>query len=171
LFSWKAASVRDIATLTAIYGSIFAIIIGVLNALINALVYGVGGSLVISHTLQIGTLVAKVALLVKLFTPLNMLTSMQINFITALVSFDRVFEVLDLKPLVVDRPGAVTLSGSELGNGSAPKIEFEQVNFKYPAKSETSIASLESISLPVPERAGACRRPGRPCAALPANGG
>lgn len=154
LFSGKAARVRDIATLTAIYGTIFAIIIGVLNALLNALVYGVGGSLVISHTLQIGTLVAMVALLVKLFTPLNMLTSMQINFVTALVSFDRVFEVLDLKPLVFDSPGAVTLPSGELGNGSAPKIEFEQVSFKYPAKSETSIASLESISLPVPERTG-----------------
>lgn len=152
-FSGKASSVRDIATLSAMYAAAFGIIIGILTALVNALVYGFGGALVINHTLQVGTLVAMVALLLKLYNPINMLTTMQMNFLIALVSFDRIFEVLDLKPLITDRPGAVTLSAREIGSGSAPKIEFDKVSFKYPAKTEVSIPSLESISLPAPERA------------------
>jgi ATP-binding cassette subfamily B protein len=153
-FSRKASSVRDIATLSAMYAAAFGIIIGILTALVNALVYGFGGALVIDHTLQVGTLVAMVALLLKLYNPINMLTTMQMNFLIALVSFDRIFEVLDLKPLITDRPGAVTLSAGEIGGSSAPEINFDKVSFKYPAKSEVSIPSLESISLPAPERTG-----------------
>lgn len=79
---------------------------------------------------------------------------MQVFFLTALVSFDRVFELLDLQPLITDRPGALMLPVSQIGNGSAPKIEFDQVCFRYPTKSEISLASLESIALPTPERSG-----------------
>jgi ATP-binding cassette, subfamily B, bacterial len=153
-FSRKAASVREVATLSAMYAAFFGVIVGILTALVNALVYGFGGALVIDHTLQVGTLVAMVALLLKLYNPINMVTTLQMNFLIALVSFDRIFEVLDLKPIVADRPGSVTLSAREIGNGSAPSIEFDKVSFKYPAKSEISIPSLESISLPAPEREG-----------------
>jgi ATP-binding cassette subfamily B protein len=153
-FSRKARRVRDVAVMTSIYGATFSIIVGLLSALMSALIYGLGGDLVISHSLQIGTMVAMATLMIRLYQPINQLTNMQVNFLTALVSFDRVFEVLDLKPLILDRPGAMKLSVSEIGNGSAPQIEFKNVSFKYPAKDEISIASLESISLPAPERSG-----------------
>jgi ATP-binding cassette, subfamily B, bacterial len=153
-FIGKASRVRDVAVMTSIYGATFSIIVGLLSALMSALIYGLGGALVISHSLQIGTMVAMATLMIRLYQPINQLTNMQVNFLTALVSFDRVFEVLDLKPLIADRPGAMRLSVSEMGNGSAPQIEFENVSFKYPAKDEISIASLESISLPAPERSG-----------------
>jgi ATP-binding cassette subfamily B protein len=151
-FSERAGRVRDIAVMTAVYGRAFTIIVGLLAAVMTALVYGLGGSLVISHTLKVGTLVAMALLITRLYGPINQLTNMQVNFLTALVSFDRVFEMLDLKPLITDRPGALALPVSEIGNGSAPKIEFERVCFRYPAKSEISLASLESIALPMAER-------------------
>jgi ATP-binding cassette subfamily B protein len=125
--------------------------------LMSALVYGLGGSFVISGSLKIGTLVAMALLITRLYGPINMLTNIQVNFLTALVSFDRVFEVMDLKPLITDRPGAtaLTVAGNGNGNasGSAPPIEFENVSFRYPAASEISLASLESIALPMRESA------------------
>jgi len=81
------------------------------------------------------------------------LTNLQLNVLTALVSFDRVFEVLDLKPLIAQRPGAVALTATTPGNGSAPQIEFEDVSFRYPTATEVSLPSLESIARPAPERA------------------
>jgi ATP-binding cassette subfamily B protein len=94
-------------------------------------------------------------LITRLFGPINQLTNIQVMFLTALVSFDRVFEVLDLKPLITDSPAAAILSaaGHGNGNGSAPPVEFEHVSFRYPAASEISLASLESIALPVRESA------------------
>lgn len=153
LFSSRAGRVRDIAVLTNIYGRVLPIILGLLTALITALVYGVGGSLVIGGSLQVGTLVALALLIAKVYGPINQLTNIQVNFLTAIVSFDRVFEVLDLKPLITDLPGATMLpaAGSGNGNGSAPRIEFENVSFRYPAAGEISLASLESIALPMRE--------------------
>jgi ATP-binding cassette subfamily B protein len=153
LFTGRAARVRDMNVVTALYGRMFGIIIGLLAMLMSALVYGLGGSLAISGDLAIGTLVAMAALITRLYGPINQLTSVQVNFMTALVSFDRIFEVLDLRPLIDDRAGALTLSAAELGNGSAPPVEFDQVSFRYPLASEISLASLESIALPMPERA------------------
>lgn len=152
LFSRRAGRVRDIAVMTAVYGRAFAIFVGLLAAAMSALVYGLGGFFVINGSIKVGTLVAMALLITRLYAPINQLTNMQVNFLTALVSFDRVFEMLDLKPLITDRPGARDLPVSEISNGSAPKIEFEQVCFRYPPKSEISIPSLESISLPMPER-------------------
>jgi ATP-binding cassette, subfamily B, bacterial len=152
LFGRRAGRIRDIAVMTNVYGRALPILIGLLAALMSALVYGMGGSLVINGSLRIGMLVAMTALIMRLYGPINQLTNMQGNFMTALVSFDRVFEVLDLKPLITDRPGALALPVSEIGNGVAPPIEFEEVCFRYPAKSEISLASLESITLPMPER-------------------
>jgi ATP-binding cassette, subfamily B, bacterial len=159
LFSRKAGRVRDIAVVTNVYGRLLPLSIGLLAALMTALIYGLGGSLVISGAIKIGTLVALALLIARLYGPINQLTNIQVNYLTALVSFDRVFEVLDLKPLIKDQPGAVALpfagngngKGNGNGNGSAPPIEFDHVSFRYPAASEISLASLESIALPMRE--------------------
>lgn len=151
VFEAKAGRVRDIAIVTAVYGRAFFILITVLSALIYAMVYGLGGDLVIHHALQIGTLVALVTLITRLYGPINQITNMQINALTALVSFDRVFEVLDLKPLISEQSGASVLPVSG-GDETAPQIEFDGVFFRYPRASEVSLASLESLALPMPER-------------------
>jgi ATP-binding cassette, subfamily B, bacterial len=152
-FVRRASRVRDIAVMQTVYSNSFAIVIGLLAALMGALVYGFGGAFVIHGEFKIGTLVAMAALIGRLYGPINQLTNMQVSFLTALVSFDRVFEVLDLKPLISDRPGALVLPVSENGNGEAPPIEFQGVSFRYPAAADISLASLESIALPLPERA------------------
>ncbi|MGH3404416.1 MAG: ABC transporter ATP-binding protein [Streptosporangiaceae bacterium] len=154
LFAGKAKRVRDISVMTNIYGGALPIIVGLLALLMTALVYGLGGSFVISGSLKMGTLVAMTLLITRIYGPINQLTNVQVNFLTALVSFDRVFEVLDLKPLIMDRPEAMTLPATGNGNGPAPQIEFENVSFRYPAASEISLASLESIARPVRENAG-----------------
>jgi ATP-binding cassette subfamily B protein len=124
-----------------------------LASLATAAVYGVGGDLVVDRSIQIGTLVALATLLARLFGPINQLSSLQSNYLTALVSFDRLFEVLDLKPLIVERPDAIALPAADPA-APAPEIEFEDVFFRYPSASEVSLASLETLSLPSPERAG-----------------
>jgi ATP-binding cassette subfamily B protein len=151
LYATKATRLRDIAVTTNVYGSALPVMLGLLTALITALIYGLGGSLVISHSLKLGTLVAMTVLITRLFGPINQLTNIQITYLTALVSFDRVFEVLDLKPLITDGPLAAALPVTGNGNGSAPPIEFQHVCFRYPAASEISLASLESIALPMRE--------------------
>jgi ATP-binding cassette, subfamily B, bacterial len=159
LFARRASRVRDIGVVQAMYGQVFFVSITLLASLVTALVYGLGGSLVIKGALQIGTLVALTTLLQRVYGPIASLSNVQINVMTALVSFDRVFEVLDLKPLVADRPGAtvlpprMTVEGPDgLADSVAPDIEFNHVSFRYPSASEVSLASLESIALPQPER-------------------
>jgi ATP-binding cassette, subfamily B, bacterial len=159
LFSGRAARVRDIGVLTALWGSALVTGLGLLATLSTSVVYGLGGNLVIRGTLQIGGLVALATLLSRLYGPITALSNVQVNVMTALVSFDRVFEVLDLKPLIDERPGAVPLApaagtASPAGPAWAPDIEFEDVSFRYPAAADVSLASLESIALPAPERAG-----------------
>ena len=153
LFDRRAGRVRDIAVVTNVYGRLLPICLGLLASLMIALIYGLGGSLVISGSLKLGTLVTMALLLARLYGPINILTDTQVNFLTALVSFDRVFEVLDLKPLIRDLPAAETLLAGEIGDGLAPPIEFDHVSFRYPAAKDISLASLESIALPMPERA------------------
>ncbi len=151
LFAKRAGRVRDVAITASLYSRAFVIVVTLFTSLITAGVYGFGGWLAITGTLQIGTLVAMVALLIRLYVPVSQLSGMQINLQTALVSFDRVFEVLDLKPLVADRPDAAVLA--VVGKSkAAPAIEFDRVCFRYPNASEVSLASLESIALPMPER-------------------
>jgi ATP-binding cassette subfamily B protein len=152
LFSGRAGRIRDISVVTTVYSRAFFIVISVIATLITALVYGLGGSLVISGTLELGTVVAMVALISRLYGPINQLTSLQVNFLTTLVSFDRVFEVMDLKPLITERPGACSLPAGGSGDGTVPDIEFDRVCFRYPLASEVSLPSLESIALPMPER-------------------
>ncbi|TMR20518.1 ABC transporter ATP-binding protein [Nonomuraea turkmeniaca] len=147
-FAHKAGRVRDVSILTNVYARLLFIIVTLLTALTTALVYGLGGILTIGGTFQIGTLVAMVTLLMRLYGPINQLSNMQLNVMVALVSFDRVFEVLDLKPLVGERPGARALPAG----GTAPDIEFGDVSFHYPTADEVSLASLESITSGTPER-------------------
>jgi ATP-binding cassette, subfamily B, bacterial len=153
-FSLRAGRVRDIGVVTAMYGQVFFVALTLLASLVTAVVYGLGGTLVINGTFQIGTLVALTTLLGRVYGPITSLSNVQINVMTALVSFDRVFEVLDLKPLIADKPGAAALPGPAR-DASAPEIEFDHVSFRYPSASEVSLASLESIALPAPERRNA----------------
>jgi len=148
VFAHRAARVRDIGVVTAMYGGALFIALSLLASMATAVVYGVGGGLVIHGTFQLGTLVALTALLGRLYGPITALSNVQVDVMTALVSFDRVFEVLDLKPLIADRPGA-----KPLPRGSSPEVTFDRVSFRYPSASEVSLASLESIALPAPERA------------------
>jgi ATP-binding cassette subfamily B protein len=153
-FDGKAGRVRDLAVMTNLYGRMLPLVLGLLAALMTALIYGVGGSLVINGTIKLGVLVSIALLITRLYGPINSLSNIQVNFLTALVSFDRVFEVLDLKPLITDQPTAKVLTASEIGDGSAPPIGFDHVSFRYPAAKDISLASLESIALPMPERSG-----------------
>jgi ATP-binding cassette subfamily B protein len=161
LFSNRAARVRDIGIVQSMYGQVFFVTLTLLTSMVTALVYGLGGSLVIRGAFQIGTLVALTTLLSRVYGPIASLSNVQISVMTALVSFDRVFEVLDLQPLVADRPGAAVLPArvpaervGDVPDEVAPDIEFDDVSFRYPTASEVSLASLESIALPSPERAG-----------------
>jgi ATP-binding cassette subfamily B protein len=160
VFAGRAAKVRDIGVVQAVYGSTLFIALSLLASLATAVVYGVGGKLVIDGAFQVGALVAMAGLLQRLYGPITSLSNVQINVMTALVSFDRVFEVLDLKPLIEDKPGAAPLVVAGQDNGSGPAgppadIVFDHVSFRYPSPSEVSLASLESIALPQPERTDA----------------
>ncbi|HJZ25002.1 MAG TPA: ABC transporter ATP-binding protein [Streptosporangiaceae bacterium] len=154
VFAERAGRVRDIGVVQSMYGSVFFISLSLLAALATAVVYGVGGTLAVRGALQVGTLVALSQLLVRVYGPITSLSNVQISVMTALVSFDRVFEVLDLKPLIDERPDAVVLPArAQSADGLvAPEIEFDDVSFRYPSASEVSLASLESIALRAPER-------------------
>jgi len=154
VFAAKAFKVREIGVTRDMYGSVFMIAITLLTALFTAVVYGVGGSLVIRGTFEFGTLVAIAQLLGRVYGPIGQLSNVQIQVMTALVSFDRVFEVLDLEPLINEKPDAVTLTARD-AEGTAPSIAFDHVSFRYPTKDEVSLASLESIALKQPERTDA----------------
>ena len=148
-FSGRAARVRDIGVVAAMYGRVFFTALTLVAALATAMVYGVGGYLVVGDTLQLGTLVALATLLTRMYGPLTALSNVHVDVMTALVSFDRVFEVLDLKPLIRDREEARALAESRSPATSltkAPSIEFDHVRFAYPAADEVSLASLESIA-------------------------
>ncbi len=107
-----------------------------------AVAYGWGGVLVARNMLGLGTVVAFVALLGRLYFPLMGLSNVQVSIMTALVSFERIFEALDLKPMIVEKPGATAVPAGQLG------LRFEHVSFRYPSASEVSLASLESIAVP-----------------------
>ena len=154
-FGGRAAKVRDIGVVQAMYGQVFFVALTLLASLVTAMVYGLGGVLVINGAFQIGTLVVLTTLLGRVYGPITSLSNVQINVMTALVSFDRVFEVLDLKPLIAERPDAEVLPAgvpAEGGEQAAPAIQFDHVSFRYPSASDVSLASLESIALPAPER-------------------
>ncbi|CAB4875386.1 unannotated protein [freshwater metagenome] len=143
-FSSKAGRVRDIGVRIAMANRIFFTALTLVAALATALIYGVGGVLVIDQTLTLGHLVALAALLSQLYGPLTSLANVRVDVMTALVSFDRVFEVLDLAPMIDEIPDAADLQVH------SASIEFEHVDFHYPSAAEVSLASLEAIALPTP---------------------
>jgi ATP-binding cassette, subfamily B, bacterial len=147
LFGRKATRIRDLAVASVSVTQLLVVLVGLLAGLVTALVYGLGGTLVIHGVFQVGTLVAFIALVSQLYGPLNTVSNLQVNVLTALVSFDRVFEILDLKPVIAERPLAYPIDRSR-----APMVEVDGVWFRYPAASEVSLPSLESVALPAPER-------------------
>jgi len=137
-FTARAGRVRDIGVRTAMYGRTFLTALTLVGAVGTAVIYLVGGRLVLSGTITTGTLVALGAFVIQIYSPLTQLTNARVDLMTAFVSFDRVFEVLDSPNSIPDRPGAVDLVAP------AGRIEFADVWFRYPAASEVSIASLEA---------------------------
>ena len=149
-FSDRAAEVRDIGIKSAMYSRTFLIALALVAAIGTALVYWVGGQLVISDAITIGTLVALAALVTRIYEPLTALSSARVDIMTALVSFERVFEVVDLRNPLTDADDAVELAESR------GAIEFDHVSFRYPSGAEVSLASLEiGLSGAVDDDAGA----------------
>jgi ATP-binding cassette subfamily B protein len=139
-FSNRAARVRDIGVRMAMANRWFFTGLALVASLATAIVYGLGGNLVIQGVLTMGTLLALVGLLAQLYGPLTALSNVRVDVMTALVSFERVFEVLDLQPMVVEAPDARPVSAGPLS------VEFDDVTFRYPRASEVSLASLESVA-------------------------
>jgi len=140
-FSDKAARVRDIGVRIAMSSRVFFTALTLVASLATALVYGIGGNLAATGAMTVGTLLALAALLGRLYGPLTALSNVRVDVMTALVSFERVFEVLDLPPMIAERPDAVDLPRQ------AASVEFEHVAFRYPAADEVSLASLESVAV------------------------
>ena len=139
-FESKAGRVRDIGVTQAMYARFFIASLMLTASLATALVYGWGGVQAVEGTLTVGTVVALATYLNRLYGPLTALSNVQIDVMTALVSFDRVFEVLDLAPMIDEKSDAV-----DVPPGPA-RIEFDHVEFRYPKAEEVSLASLESVA-------------------------
>jgi ATP-binding cassette subfamily B protein len=140
LFSQRAARVRDIGITQSIYARFLFIALFLTASLATAVIYGWGGVLAVNKVLNVGTVVALTAYLTRLYGPLTQLSNMNVDIMTALVSFETVFEVLDLEPLVSDKPNAKTIKNLPAD------IVFKDVFFRYPSAKETSLASLESVT-------------------------
>jgi ATP-binding cassette subfamily B protein len=139
-FAIRAGRVRDIGVRTSLYARTFFMAMGLVGAVGTALVYLVGGHLVISQAITLGTLVALGTYVTRLYAPLTGLSNARVDIMSALVSFDRVFEVLDLPNPITDRPGAAEL------DHPAGRIELDHVWFHYPTADEVSLASLEGVT-------------------------
>jgi ATP-binding cassette subfamily B protein len=147
-FDQKAARVRDIGIVQALYARIFLVALVLTASLATAFAYGFGGVEVVHGALAIGTIVALTAYLARLYGPLTQLSNLNLDVMTTLVSFERIFEVLDLDPMIKERADAVAIP-----RGPA-SIEFDHVSFTYPSAQEVSLASLEAVaSLESPVRA------------------
>ncbi len=140
-FEDKAGRVRDIGVTQAMYARFFMAALLLTASLATALVYGWGGVLAVRGALSVGTVVALTAYLNRLYGPLTALSNVQVDVMTALVSFDRVFEVLDLPPMLAEKPDAKPVPP---GPG---RVEFDHVDFSYPTADEVSLASLESVAV------------------------
>ncbi len=141
-FSSRARKVADIGISIALLNRMFFIALTSIAAIATAFAYGVGGHLAINQSISLGTLLAITALLARLYGPLTALSNVRVDVMTALVSFERVFEVLDLIPMVKDKDDAKPLENAPLS------IEFRNVHFSYPRAEEISLASLESVAKP-----------------------
>ena len=140
-FDAKAGRVRDIGISQATYSRVFLVSLTLTAALATALVYGFGGIAAVHGELQVGTVVALASYLTRLYQPLTQLSNVNLDVMTALVSFERIFEVLDIEPMIEEDPDAVDVPR---GNAS---IAFEDVDFTYPSAEEVSLASLESVAV------------------------
>ena len=141
-FRSRARKVADIGIKMAMLNRLFFIALTSVAAIATAFAYGIGGHLAINGGVTVGTLLAVTALLARLYGPLTALSNVRIDVMTSLVSFERVFEVLDLEPMVKNRENAIELKPTH------PKIEFKDVSFSYPRAEEISLASLESAAKP-----------------------
>ena len=151
-FTRRAGRVRDIGVRSAMYGRVFFVALTMVGAVATAAVYLVGGQLVISGAMTLGTMVALATYVARVYGPLTALTNARVDIMTAFVSFERVFEVLDTPNAIVDAPDAVDLDAPR------GRIELDDVWFRYPAASDVSIASLESdptSGRPLPDTPGA----------------
>ncbi len=145
-FSAEASTVRDLGVRIAMVGRIFYSALTLVAALATALVYGIGGHLAIDGTVSPGTLVALAALMGRLYGPLTALSNVRIDVMTALVSFERVFEVLNLQPMITDPADPVSLVDR------SASVEFRRVSFAYPTPEQVSLASLEVVARPETSR-------------------
>lgn len=141
-FGSKAQALSRTGVRARLYGRMFATVLILTATLATALAYGWGGVLATRHLLDVGTVVAIVSLLARLYAPLMGLSNVQVDVMTALVSFERIFEILDLEPMIRERPGAVTIPRGPI------RLAVENVSFHYPSAAEVSLASLESIAVP-----------------------
>jgi ATP-binding cassette subfamily B protein len=139
-FEERAGRVRDIGVTQASYARFIYISLLLTASFATALVYGWGGELAVHGSLNVGTVVALTAYLNRLYGPLTSLSNINVDILTTLVSFERVFEVLDLEPLIQEKPDAKAIPAGPV------KIEFKHVKFRYPKPSEVSLASLESVA-------------------------
>lgn len=139
-YAAQAAGVRDMGVRIALNRSIFFVALTLVASLATAMVYGFGGLMAVSGSLTVGTLLALTALLARLYGPLTSLSNVRVDVMTALVSFERVFEVLDLQPLVTERPDARPIPPGPV------RVELSGVAFRYPSADEVSLASLESVA-------------------------
>jgi ATP-binding cassette subfamily B protein len=139
-FGERAARVRDIGVQQAMYSRTFFVAMLLVASLAQALTYGLGGWLAVRGNVSAGTVVTLALLLTRLYGPLTALSNVRVDVMSALVSFDRVFEVLDLKPGIAEKPDAVPVPA---GSG---RIEFRDVRFRYPSADQVSLATLEDVS-------------------------
>jgi ATP-binding cassette subfamily B protein len=137
-FSGRAGRVRDIGIISAMYGRVFFVALGLVGALGAVAIYGIGAFMVVSGGITIGTLVAMAAFVQRIYQPLTGLTNARLEVMTALVSFERVFEVLDAPVSITDKPGAFDIVGAK------GAVQFDHVGFRYPDGASVSIASLEA---------------------------
>ncbi|WP_211290645.1 ABC transporter ATP-binding protein [Actinoalloteichus hoggarensis] len=139
-FADRAARVRDIGVRRAMVQSVFVTALTLVSALALALVYGLGGYLALAGSLDAGAVVTLAMLLTRLYAPLTALAGARVEVMSALVSFERVFEVLDLKPLIAEKPDARPAPEGPVS------VEFDKVGFAYPAADKVSLASLEEVA-------------------------
>ncbi len=141
-FDDRAHAVRDAGVRAAMLGRVFFVALGLVAAIGTAAIYGIGAQLVVNGDIQPGTLVALAALVTRVYQPLTGLTNARVDLMTSMVSFERVFEVLDANEPIADRPGAVDLVGAR------GEVEFRDVTFRYPPAADSSIGSLETQAVP-----------------------
>lgn len=139
-FALRARRVRDIGVRTAMLQTVFVTSLTLVSALALALVYGLGGWYALRGQLDAGAVVSLSLLLTRLYSPLTALASARMEIMSALVSFERVFEVLDLKPLIADEPGATPVADGPVA------VELDNVSFGYPSADKVSLASLEDVA-------------------------